>query len=704
MVPRKSDMSLESLHTTRVETAVSPRHRHESGRRSILRFLCIITIALSGKLSAQVALKIQTLDTTSFPAIAMKILVEKNGMKYTGISAADFKIMENGIPQPVLSLACPGDGLVRLSIGLLLDRSESMALKPDGSLDPDSTKLREAKRAVRTFLDFLDPVDEAALFSFSSPEPGAPFFTIDGNFTHDIAALKGSLASIRAGGGTRLWQAVSEAAKQLQLRSGRRILIVVSDGKSEADYSYRAQAIQYAIDNRISVFAIGLGADVDTDGLRALASATGGRFYFAPDENALQEIFRTVALDVITDECVLRYLSSNNCLEGSRRDVEIGFSQGVLHAVADTSYTVANAPNVLSLSLPDGYSYPSNTIVSVPVYLKEFVSTLAPISYTCTVTYDTAVWRFVAVDVQGTISGNGKLAATEQEAGRIRISLNKSLPTHTAGALFNLFFNVRPLRGPLVTTLALADVVIDQGCPTTIVVKDGSQLLLPCSVQYTIGSAPVVVAPGSEFELPVRIQPSLWEGAIFAAEFTLTYDVNYLTMLEVKSLSGLQVSSQMANGRTAVLVQGSVRDSSADLVMVKFRSSLTRKPVHVPVVMADMSLTSQCLSGFALRQPVVTIDGVCDPLVVRRQPLLFSVSPTPVREALQVAMTLSHEADVNMTLFDRLGKPLAIMLHDLLPAGEHLSTINVAHFSEGAYFICAEAEGKTTVKPVMVIH
>ncbi|MBL0175358.1 MAG: VWA domain-containing protein [Ignavibacteria bacterium] len=282
--------------------------------RSISGVFLVALLALTavGQAGASVrdslALRITQVDLTRFPYVQLKVEVRRNGLLQHTLNSPDFSIREDGIAQFVESLACPGDSLTRLSVAILLDRSGSMATDDDGGPDPDSVKLRAAKAATSTFLSFLESRDEACMYSFASS------FAANQSFTNDTARLRGALVPISAYGSTAIWESMLRTLDSLRARAGRRVMICLTDGRSQKEDPRRftySKVIDKAVLERVPVYIIGLGSDVDENTLTSIANSTGGKYYTSPGPADLEAIFGRIADDIITDACVLRYTSTN---------------------------------------------------------------------------------------------------------------------------------------------------------------------------------------------------------------------------------------------------------------------------------------------------------------------------------------------------------------------------------------------------------
>lgn len=172
---------------------------------------------------------------------------------------------------------------------LVIDSSSSMSQPTAGA----ASKLDAAVAAARVFLDQLSlGRDRAALVSFNSA------VTVLLPLTGDRAALDAALAgNLAQGTGTRIGAAIAAAAEQLSAaRPGsQRAMVVLTDGQGTDEDPGAAQAAADAAKAAgITLYTVGLGADVDLAALRALASGDDHCFV-APDAAELAAIYRAIA-------------------------------------------------------------------------------------------------------------------------------------------------------------------------------------------------------------------------------------------------------------------------------------------------------------------------------------------------------------------------------------------------------------------------
>lgn len=151
-------------------------------------------------------------DTQTVPVYAT--VIGPDGRLITDLKQEDFVVVDDGRPQPITLF----DASVQpISIVIMLDMS--------GSMSGNLRTLRSA--AVQMFTRLL-PKDKARVGSFGDRIVIAPEA-----FTNDVDTLTRALwFDLAAGGPTPLWGAVNAAMASLSRLDGRRVVLVLSDGKN----------------------------------------------------------------------------------------------------------------------------------------------------------------------------------------------------------------------------------------------------------------------------------------------------------------------------------------------------------------------------------------------------------------------------------------------------------------------------------------
>jgi Ca-activated chloride channel family protein len=197
------------------------------------------------------------------------------GRPVTDLTRDDFVVSEDGVPQPI-ALFAAGD--FPLSVALAVDRSWSMAGKP----------LAVAQSAARNFLGELRPSDEAMLIAIGDAvETAAPL-------SRDRAAQHQAINALRPWGTTALYDAIIEAVDRIESASGRRALVVLSDGADRYSRATAADVVTRVRRSDVLVYPIAFGAEV-APLFGELAATTGGRAFHVRNPSDLTRVFRDIA-------------------------------------------------------------------------------------------------------------------------------------------------------------------------------------------------------------------------------------------------------------------------------------------------------------------------------------------------------------------------------------------------------------------------
>lgn len=144
-------------------------------------------------------------------AVAVDVLVTRDGRPVAGLTAADFTLLDNGVPQQIDAVLVED---VPITLFLVLDTSASVRGEP-------LVQLRAAAEAAAAA---LRPEDRVGLLTFShhvrmAVAPPA-----------DPRSLPAALRRVEAGGATALYDATFAAVALRERARGRSLLLVFSDG------------------------------------------------------------------------------------------------------------------------------------------------------------------------------------------------------------------------------------------------------------------------------------------------------------------------------------------------------------------------------------------------------------------------------------------------------------------------------------------
>ncbi|MDH4164347.1 MAG: VWA domain-containing protein [Nitrospirota bacterium] len=243
-----------------------------------------LSLALPGTvLSADPAsLQITQFDLSGFPVVKAYVsALDKEGKPVHGLTRESMTLKENGktVVIDLLQMNGTNGEAEPLSLGIVVDQSESMT----------GDKLLHAKEAVIRFLGLMEKDDKASLVLFSDKVT-----TLSG-LSNDQEALVKNVQAIEAQGHTALYDAVAAGVASVRGTTGRRAVIVLTDGIANRGALDIDQAIEAAVAEYVSVYVIGLGNDVRTARLERIASETGGSYFFTPSSEGLSAIYETIS-------------------------------------------------------------------------------------------------------------------------------------------------------------------------------------------------------------------------------------------------------------------------------------------------------------------------------------------------------------------------------------------------------------------------
>ncbi len=238
---------------------------------------------------------------------------DKKGRYVSDLTRDDFDIYEDGVKQNLEFFHFEsGEDAQPLTIVLAIDTSGSV-----------KEKLRFEQLAATEFLrkTLRENKDMAAIMQFDSD------LWMVQDFTFDLDALSQAILDIRAGGATKLYDAIYTATEDMLAQEvGRRVLVVLSDGADTQSAVSEDEAIRVAQSRDVLIYGIGVRSrigDSDFGKLKDFANATGGLFFKSKtDLGRLLEVFSEINQE-IKNQFSLGYVSTNQKKDGSFRRIEV---------------------------------------------------------------------------------------------------------------------------------------------------------------------------------------------------------------------------------------------------------------------------------------------------------------------------------------------------------------------------------------------
>ncbi len=278
---------------------------------------------------------------------------DKNGF-VQGLTKDDCQIAEDRDPQTIKNMTQEKN--LPLTIGILLDTSGSQERVLPMEQESGSRFLKEVLKAKdEAFLISFDVnVDLLADYTNSPRELERAMNKASINTASSSAGIPGIGGGPLPSGnprGTLLFDAVYLAAHdKLQAQSGRKILVLLTDGgdqgsqetlKTATEAAQKANAIVYVILLSDPRYSSGYGPFSGAGAMRSLAQDTGGRVInVGINGRKLEDAFDQIQ-DELRTQYLLSYTPTNKAVDGKFRKVEINCGKGMDVQARKGYYAVA---------------------------------------------------------------------------------------------------------------------------------------------------------------------------------------------------------------------------------------------------------------------------------------------------------------------------------------------------------------------------
>lgn len=264
--------------------------------------------------------------------------VDKQNRFITTLKEEDLRLTEDGVPQSIVTFQRETDR--PLSLAFLVDVSGS-----------EERTLPQEKAAARSFIETVlqSSKDQAAIIAFT----GSAF--LEQGLTRDVFGLYRALERVEVAlpsylgsgkpisgiasgpgmkapppeGTTAIWDAIALTASEVLAPSvgrRRRAIILLSDGFDSTSRLMRTEAINRALEAETVIYAIGIGDSrydgVNRDGLKAVATSTGGRAFFPKRETDLKAAFAEIEQE-LRSQYLIAYSSTNKKRDGVYRQMRL---------------------------------------------------------------------------------------------------------------------------------------------------------------------------------------------------------------------------------------------------------------------------------------------------------------------------------------------------------------------------------------------
>lgn len=250
------------------------------------------------------------------------VVTDPNGKPVPGLPKEAFRVRQDGREQEISAFENAGE--LPLTLALAIDSSASMFLK-----------LPKVRLAVASLLESgLTNRDRALLIDFDTEA------RVVKPVTRDLPAVASALNALSADGGTALWNAISFSLAQLRGISGRKALVIYSDGIDESERFSFSSCLAAARQSGIPIYLIVANprAERGEDGgfltepssvkFQRLAEAGGGQVYFIEPDQDLSSVYQQI-LSELRSQYTLAYYPKEAPEGRGRIEVEVTGKKGL---------------------------------------------------------------------------------------------------------------------------------------------------------------------------------------------------------------------------------------------------------------------------------------------------------------------------------------------------------------------------------------
>ena len=221
---------------------------------------------------------------------AVVSVYDQNGVPLDGLGINSFDLYLDGTASPISSVTQVQSANSKTTFAVVMDYSASMS----------SSDITSMQTAAKLIIENKSDADEGMVVKFSD-QPN-----VVQALTTDTALLSAAIDShFDNYGATAMYDAIDVALTDIANTSGRKAIIVLTDGDDTASSGTLDSVIANSNQYDIPVFTIGLG-QADATVLQELANRTYGIYYYAPDNSELANIYATLS-DVLQSQYLITF-------------------------------------------------------------------------------------------------------------------------------------------------------------------------------------------------------------------------------------------------------------------------------------------------------------------------------------------------------------------------------------------------------------
>jgi VWFA-related protein len=246
-------------------------------------------------------------DNVDVDVVQMAVTVQDGrGAFVRSLPVSAFHVFEDGRSQKISHFASEH---VPLELVVAVDISGSMA-----------PVMPTLKKAVESFLGAVPSDDRVTLIGFNEA-----IFTLTRRATNQADRIK-AVDRLASWGSTALYDAILRGVDMLGPETGRKVLVVFTDGEDQGSYATLADVERGLQSSDVALYMIGLGRGVTAEALKRImeriAAPTGGRALFTTSIDTLHDAFGQL-LDELSNQYFLSYPLPEARRDGAWRSITV---------------------------------------------------------------------------------------------------------------------------------------------------------------------------------------------------------------------------------------------------------------------------------------------------------------------------------------------------------------------------------------------
>jgi Ca-activated chloride channel family protein len=270
-------------------------------------------------------LRITQVDNSKFPNVTVYVSATNAAGEPVGIDPSLIQLYENG---QLIELAdVKGGGNV--ASGESVPVTTMLVIDISGSMDKND-KLVAAKEAAKSYVNQMRSGDQAGVIAYDTQ-----VYNVQ-PVTSDTAALTAAIDGLKTGSDTAMYNALVEAQKALESVSGRKAIIVLTDGLDNKSQFTADDVVAGIGESGLTISAIGFGdvgvtgqAGLNEAGLKSLAERAGGIYGFATDSEVLKGLYQKQSR-ALQSEYQLTFVSPFALRDGINRGLTVSLANSAV--------------------------------------------------------------------------------------------------------------------------------------------------------------------------------------------------------------------------------------------------------------------------------------------------------------------------------------------------------------------------------------